>query len=69
MITGWTSDVEGTSLRQALDADGIRYILRLTDAPTGTIAPSVLSNPAWAHGFEFFARMLGRRPATKSIRA
>ena len=63
-ITGWTSDVEGTSLRQALDADGIRYILRLTDAPTGTIAPSVLSNPAWARRIRVFcahARYAGQR--------
>lgn len=65
-ITGWTSDVEGTSLRHALDAEGIRYILRLTDAPTGTNAPSVLRNPTWAHGFEFFTRMLGT-PASDEI--
>jgi V/A-type H+-transporting ATPase subunit I len=65
-ITGWTSDVGGTSLRQALDAESVRYILRLTDAPTGANAPSVLSNPTWAHGFEFFARMLGT-PASNEI--
>ncbi len=65
-ITGWTSDVTGDSLRHALDREGIRYILRLTDAPTGTNAPSVLSNPTWAHGFEFFARMLGT-PASDEI--
>lgn len=58
-VTGWTSDVEGTALRRALDAEGVRHILKMTDAPGGMNAPTVLSNPGWVRGFEIFARMLG----------
>jgi V/A-type H+-transporting ATPase subunit I len=58
-VTGWTSDVTGTQLNRALDAAGVRYILRLADAPEGMSPPLMLSNPAWARPFEVFARMLG----------
>jgi V/A-type H+-transporting ATPase subunit I len=58
-VTGWTSDVSGTALHRALDASGVRYILRLLDAPAGMNAPLVLHNPGWARAFEVFARMLG----------
>src|SRR5208283_2472315 len=58
-VTGWTSDVSGAALRRALDASGVRYILRLSDAPAGMNAPLVLHNPSWARAFEVFARMLG----------
>ena len=58
-ITGWTIDVSGAALRRALDASGVHYILRLSDAPAGMNAPLVLSNPGWARAFEVFARMLG----------
>jgi V/A-type H+/Na+-transporting ATPase subunit I len=58
-VTGWTSDVSGAALRRALDATGVRYILRLLDAPAGMAAPLVLNNPGWARAFEVFTRMLG----------
>ena len=58
-VTGWTSDVSGAALRRALDVSGVRYILRLSDAPAGMNAPLVLHNPSWARAFEVFARMLG----------
>ena len=58
-VTGWTSDVTGASLRRALDACDVRYILRLADTPQGMSAPLVLHNPPWARAFEVFARMLG----------
>ena len=58
-VTGWTSDVGGASLRRALDACDVRYILRLSDPPAGMNAPLVLSNPGWARPFEVFTRMLG----------
>ncbi len=58
-ITGWTIDVSGAALRRALDASGMHYILRLSDAPAGMNAPLVLRNPGWARAFEVFARMLG----------
>jgi V/A-type H+-transporting ATPase subunit I len=58
-VTGWTSDLSGARLRRALEAEGIRHILRLAEAPVGATAPMVLVNPSWARGFETFARMLG----------
>ncbi len=58
-VTGWTSDVGGTGLRRALEACGVRYILRLSEMPQGATAPMVLRNPGWARAFEVFARMLG----------
>jgi len=58
-VTGWTSDVSGAALRRALDATGVRYLLRLFDAPAGMVAPLVLHNPGWARAFEIVTRMLG----------
>ena len=58
-ITGWTSDVANKELRRALDAGGVRYILRFADPPAGMTPPLVLHNPGWARAFEVFARMLG----------
>lgn len=58
-VTGWTSDLQGAALRRALDAEAIRYVLRLAKPPLGTDAPMVLSNPSWARAFEVFPRMLG----------
>ncbi len=58
-VTGWTSDVADKALRRALDAGGVRYILRFAEAPAGMTPPLVLHNPGWARAFEVFARMLG----------
>lgn len=58
-VTGWTSDVSAAQLRKALDACGVRYVLRLAEAPAGVEAPQVLHNPGWAQSFEVFAGMLG----------
>lgn len=58
-ITGWTSDVTGEALRRALDACGVRYVMRLSETPGGMEPPLVLHNPPWAKSFEIFARMLG----------
>lgn len=58
-VTGWTCDREGGALRRALDAAGVHYLLRLSDAPVGAKAPTVLANPSWARTFEVFTRLLG----------
>ncbi len=58
-VTGWTSDITGAGLRRALDACGVRYILRYAEPPAGMSPPLVLSNPGWARAFEVFSRMLG----------
>ena len=58
-ITGWTSELSGDRLAQALERSGARAILRYAPAPVGAIAPLVLANPAWARPFEVFSRALG----------
>jgi V/A-type H+/Na+-transporting ATPase subunit I len=58
-ITGWTIDSSGLTLRRALDAMNLHYLLRLSEPPAGMNAPAVLRNPAWVKPFEFFTRMLG----------
>ena len=58
-ITGWTSELSGDRLAQALERSGARTILRYPPAPPGTTAPLILDNPAWARPFEVFSRALG----------
>ena len=62
-ITGWCSARDDTGLRAALDAKGLHYLLRMTAAPAGAVAPSVLRNPRWAQPFEVVTGMMGV-PAT-----
>jgi V/A-type H+-transporting ATPase subunit I len=65
-ITGWCSDVDDAQLRAALDARGVHYLLRITPAPEGTVAPSVLRNPAWAKPFETMTAMMGMPDAREA---
>jgi V/A-type H+-transporting ATPase subunit I len=58
-ITGWCSARDDGGLRAALDQQGLHYLLRMTDAPAGTVAPSVLRNPRWARPFETMTGMMG----------
>ena len=58
-ITGWTSELAGERLAQALERSGARAILRYPPPPSGTIAPLILANPGWARPFEVFSRALG----------
>ena len=58
-ITGWTSELSGDRLAEALERSGARAILRYAPAPAGTVAPLILANPAWARPFEIFSRALG----------
>jgi len=58
-ITGWTSELSGDRLAEALEHSGARAILRYASPPAGTVAPLVLANPAWARPFEIFSRALG----------
>ncbi len=58
-ITGWTSELSGDRLAQALERSGARAILRYPPAPPATVAPLILDNPAWARPFEIFSRALG----------
>jgi len=58
-ITGWCADADDARLKAALDARGLHYLLRFTNAPEDSIPPSVLRNPAWARPFEVFGRLMG----------
>jgi V/A-type H+-transporting ATPase subunit I len=58
-ITGWTDDLEGVRLSDALERAGTRALLRFAPPPQGMRPPQVLHNPAWLRPFELFARALG----------
>ena len=58
-ITGWCADRDDGGLTAALDQQGLHYLLRMTQAPEGAVAPSVLHNPRWARPFETMTGMMG----------
>jgi len=58
-ITGWTSDVSGRKLRDALELNSSNAILHFPDSPEGMQPPMMMNNPRWAKPFELFASMLG----------
>lgn len=58
-ITGWTDDLAGEALEQALTASGARALLRLRPPPAGMRPPQVLLNPPWMRPFELFASAFG----------
>jgi V/A-type H+/Na+-transporting ATPase subunit I len=58
-VTGWCSNRDDTTLRAALEARGLHYLLRFTPPPAGEVAPSVLLNPRWARPFETVTGMMG----------
>ena len=58
-ITGWTNDLDGQRLPQALTDVHAHAIVHYPPAPGGLRPPMVLQNPWWARPFELFAGMLG----------
>jgi V/A-type H+-transporting ATPase subunit I len=58
-ITGWTDDLTGRSLAQALHRADTRALLRFAPPPTGAQPPRVLVNPGWLKPFEVFAAAFG----------
>ena len=58
-VTGWTSDLEGAALNQALERVGLPGLLHFPEPPRSFDAPVVLANPGWARPFEMFVRLLG----------
>jgi len=58
-VTGWTSDLDGKRLREALERAGLPGLLHFPEPPRTFSAPVVLSNPGWARPFELFVRLLG----------
>ena len=58
-VTGWTSDMNGDDLRNALAKHSSHAILSFPQKPDGVQPPSTMQNPWWAKPFEIFTRMLG----------
>ena len=56
-VTGWTGDLQ--TLRAALEAAGLRALLRFSAPPPGLQPPLMLHNPWWARPYETFCRLLG----------
>lgn len=59
VVTGWTSDRTGATLRRALADSGLDALVHFPAAPRDRSPPIVLSNPRWVKPFEAFAGMLG----------
>ncbi len=58
-ITGWTSDLDGHEINQALDRGKVRHLLRYRPPPEGAECPVVMHNPRWVKPFELFPGLLG----------
>lgn len=59
LVSGWTSDFDGTALPAAIDHCGARALLHFPAAPGNVQAPLLFRNPAWTRPFEMFTRALG----------
>ena len=59
LVTGWTSDPDGSSLRALLDESGIEALVELPPAPPGLVPPTIQENPTWARPFELCPSLLG----------
>ena len=59
VVTGWTSDRTGATLRRTLEASGVKALVHFPAAPLDRAPPIVLDNPRWVKPFEAFAGMLG----------
>jgi V/A-type H+-transporting ATPase subunit I len=58
-VTGWTSDLTGRRIEQALERAKLPALLHFPEPPRSFDAPVVMKNPAWARPFELFVRLLG----------
>ncbi len=58
-ITGWTDDLSGQRIAEALERSQSRTLLRLRPPPPGLRPPQVLDNPPWMRPFELFASAFG----------
>jgi V/A-type H+/Na+-transporting ATPase subunit I len=58
-ITGWTSDLDGHEINQALERGQVRHLLRYKAPPEGIACPVVMHNPRWVKPFELFPSLLG----------
>lgn len=58
-LTGWTSDLDGHTLRLALEKANLPTVLFLTVPPASKKPPTLIRNPVWIRPFEFFGRLMG----------
>jgi len=58
-VTGWTSDLDGQRINDALERAGLPGLVHFPEPPRTFDAPVVLANPRWARPFEVFVRLLG----------
>ena len=65
-VTGWTSDVDGHEINEALDRGKVRHLLRYKEPPAGIECPVVMHNPRWAKPFELFPNLLGTPGSTEA---
>jgi V/A-type H+-transporting ATPase subunit I len=65
-VTGWTSDLDGQRLNEALERAGLPGLVHFPEAPRSFDAPVVLANPRWARPFELFVRLLGTPGSTEA---
>ena len=65
-ITGWTSDLDGHEINEALDRGRVQHLLRYKEPPEGVACPVVMQNPRWAKPFELFPALLGTPSSTEA---
>ncbi len=65
-LSGWTSDIEGHKLQDAMQAAGIKGLVSYPPPPVERERPLVMDNPAWAKPFEVFASLLGTPGANEA---
>jgi V/A-type H+/Na+-transporting ATPase subunit I len=65
-VTGWTSDLDGHDINDALARGQVRHLLRFKEPPPGLECPVVLHNPRWVKPFELFPKLLGTPGATEA---
>jgi V/A-type H+/Na+-transporting ATPase subunit I len=65
-VTGWTSDLDGHAINEALTRGQVRHLLRFKEPPPGLECPVVLHNPRWVKPFELFPNLLGTPGATEA---
>src|SRR5690606_17893140 len=58
-ITGWTSDVDGHEINQALERGRVRHLLRYKEPPAGVECPVVMHTPRWVQPIGLFPSLLG----------
>ena len=65
-VTGWTSDLDGHEINQALDRGKVQHLLRYKEPPAGIACPVVMHNPRWVKPFELFPSLLGTPGAAEA---